>query len=52
MNTKVTMFLSRKEVEEFFELMDRDYDGQLSFQEFMGEESTIERLFKSMDKVT
>jgi len=42
---------SREEVEEFFNFMDRDYDGNLSFEEFMGEESTIERLFKSMDKV-
>ena len=30
--------------------MDRDFDGQLSFAEFMGEESTIEKLFKNMDK--
>ena len=40
----------RDEVEEFFEFMDRDFDGQLSFEEFMGEESTIEKLFKNMDK--
>ena len=38
-------------MEEFFTFMDRDYDGILSFEEFMGEESTIERLFKSMDTV-
>ena len=30
--------------------MDRDYDGRLSFEEFMGEESQIEKLFKNMDK--
>ena len=30
--------------------MDRDYDGRLSFEEFMGEECTIEKLFKNMDK--
>ena len=30
--------------------MDRDYDGRLSFEEFMGEESPIEKLFKNMDK--
>ena len=30
--------------------MDRDFDGRLSFEEFMGEESTIEKLFKNMDK--
>ena len=29
--------------------MDRDYDGRLSFEEFMGEESCIEKLFKNMD---
>lgn len=42
--------ITREEVEEFFESMDRDFDGRLSFEEFMGEESTIEKLFKSMDK--
>ena len=40
----------RDEVEEFFDFMDRDFDGQLSFEEFMGEESPIEKLFKNMDK--
>ena len=30
--------------------MDRDYDGRLSFEEFMGEESPIEKLFKNMDQ--
>ena len=40
----------RQEVEEFFNYMDRDYDGRLSFEEFMGEECTIEKLFKNMDK--
>ena len=43
--------LPREEVEEFFTFMDRDFDGNLTFEEFMGEESTIERLFKSMDTV-
>ena len=41
---------SREEVEEFFQSMDRDFDGRLSFEEFMGEESNIEKLFKNMDK--
>ena len=41
---------TREEVEEFFASMDRDYDGRLTFEEFMGEESTIEKLFKNMDK--
>ena len=29
--------ISRDEVEEFFKRMDRDFDGRLSFEEFMGE---------------
>jgi hypothetical protein len=37
-------------VEEFFTEMDRDFDGRLSFEEFMGEETPLEKLFKSMDK--
>ena len=40
----------REEVEEFFTRMDRDFDGRLSFEEFMGEETTLEKLFKNMDK--
>ena len=31
-------------------MMDRDFDDKLSFGEFLGEESYIEKLFKSMDK--
>ena len=30
--------------------MDRDFDERLTFEEFMGEESHIEKVFKSMDK--
>ena len=30
--------------------MDRDFDGRLSFEEFMGEECLMEKLFKNMDK--
>jgi len=41
---------SMAEVEEFFHEMDRDFDGRLSFEEFMGEETSLEKLFKSMDK--
>jgi Ca2+-binding EF-hand superfamily protein len=37
-------------VEEFFASMDRDFDGRLTFEEFMGEETTLEKLFKNMDK--
>lgn len=44
------MCVFREEVEEFFDSMDRDFDGRLSFEEFMGEESPIEKLFKNMDK--
>ena len=40
----------RAEVEDFFKTMDRDFDQKLTFAEFMGEESHIEKLFKSMDK--
>ena len=36
---------------DFFERMDRDYDGRLSFGEFMGEETPLEKVFKRMDKV-
>ena len=41
---------SREEVQEFFNDMDRDFDEKLTFEEFMGEESHIEKVFKSMDK--
>ena len=27
-----------------------EFDGRLRFEEFMGEESTIEKVFKNMDK--
>merc|ERR1712192_56376 len=41
---------TEEEVQEFFGTMDRDFDQKLTFAEFMGEESHIEKLFKSMDK--
>ena len=44
------MYFFREEVEKFFVEMDRDFDGKLSFEEFMGEETALERLFKSMDR--
>ena len=47
---KILFTSSREEVSEFFERMDRDFDGKLSFEEFMGEETPLERLFRSMDK--
>ena len=43
------LLLLLPQVEEFFMSMDRDYDGRLSFEEFIGEESAIEKLFKNMD---
>ena len=30
--------------------MDRDFDGRLSFEEIMGEDTSVEKLFKIMDK--
>ena len=33
-----------------FESKDKDLDGRLSFEEFMGEASRAEKLFKLMDK--
>ena len=44
-------YLFRNEVSDFFERMDRDFDGRLSFGEFMGEETPLEKVFKNMDKV-
>ena len=44
-----TICYFREEVTEFFDRMDRDFDGKLSFEEFMGEETPLERLFRSMD---
>ena len=46
----VTEIIVRKEVSEFFDEKDRDFDGSLSFGEFMGEETPLEMVFKSMDK--
>ena len=40
----MTSDTSRKEVEEFFDEMDRDFDGRLSFAEFMGEETPLEKV--------
>ena len=37
-------------MDDFFASRDRDFDGFLSFEEFLGEESQIEKLFKKMDK--
>ena len=37
-------------MEQFFAAMDRDFDGRLTLEEFMGEMSPIEKLFILMDK--
>ena len=37
-------------MDKFFATMDRDFDGRLTLEEFMGEETPIEKLFKLMDK--
>ena len=44
------MYCTRKEVEKFFAERDRDFDGRLSLEEFLGEETQIEKLFRLMDK--
>jgi len=41
---------STDEVERMFENKDKDLDGRLSFEEFMGEKTRAERLFQLMDK--
>ena len=46
--TNVGLF--RDDVEKMFVTKDKDFDGKLSFEEFMGEKSRAERLFKIMDK--
>ena len=45
----LNVFAFREEVEDFFRSRDRDFDGYLSFEEFLGEESKLEKLFKKMD---
>jgi len=41
---------SGDELDRMFNSKDKDLDGRLSFEEFMGEQSRAERLFKLMDK--
>ena len=43
-------FLCRDEVEKVLDSKELDVDGRLSFEEFMGEPSRAEKLFKLMDK--
>ena len=40
---------SRAEVQDFFKRMDRDYDGRLSFGEFMGEETPLEKVSENLE---
>ena len=47
---RAMVMFHRDEVEEFFKEMDRDFDGRLTLEEFMGEETKIEKLFKLMDR--
>ena len=47
---KLPTVLFREQVDRFFSVMDRDFDGKLSYAEMMGEETPIEKLFKMMDK--
>ena len=41
---QIILLVIRAEVEEFFANMDRDFDGKLSFAEFMGEETPLEKV--------
>ena len=38
---RVKSYVHREEVDDFFGFKDRDFDGCLSFEEFMGEETTL-----------
>jgi len=39
-----------REVDGFFKILDKNSDGKLSFEEFLGEETHIEKIFRTMDK--
>ena len=43
-------FFFREDVKAMFAERDKDRDGHLSFEEFSGQETKMERAFKSMDK--
>ena len=34
----------------FFKILDKNSDGRLSFEEFLGEETHIDKIFRTMDK--
>ena len=40
----------REDVEKMFSELDKDFDGKLSWREFIGEETTTERAFKLFDE--
>ena len=42
--------ISRDEAEKLLESKDIDIEGRLSYEQFMGEETRAEKLFKLMDK--
>ena len=46
----LSFFVSREELDILFAEKDRDHDGRLSFEEFVGLETKIEKAFKAMDK--
>ena len=40
----------REDVDKMFKELDKNFDGKLSWKEFIGEETTIERAFKLFDE--
>lgn len=47
---QTTLIHCREDVESMFAEKDRDNDGLLSFEEFTGQETKVEKAFKAMDK--
>ena len=45
-----TFPILRREVDGFFKVLDQNHDGKLSFEEFLGEETHIDKIFRTMDK--
>jgi len=42
--------VSMEDVDKMFKELDKNFDGKLSWKEFIGEETTIERAFKLFDE--
>ena len=40
----------REELGQLFSEKDRDFDGKLSFEEFAGQETKVEKAFRALDK--